>query len=114
MKEDGADFGAAEDYGQAFRFLGEDEAFGRVEVDQEDFAIEEEESAGGLVLGRGGDFANQSEVGEEGAYFGRAHLGRVLFVVEEDVTFDPLEISFFGAKRIVENAKAIASRFEKL
>jgi hypothetical protein len=61
----------------------------------EDLIIEEEQSAKGLVLGRGADVALDGEVGEEGSDFGFGHFNRVTFVVKEDEASYPEPVSFF-------------------
>ncbi len=78
----------------------------------EDFAVEEEDGAEGLILCGCGDVAFSGEVGEEGADFGCAHLG-VLFAMEEDVAANPVDVGFFGAVGVVFGAEGVGELVEQ-
>jgi len=65
------------------------------------------------VLDEGGDVLFDSELGEEGLYFWLAHFFGVAFVVEENVAFDPIEVSLFGAVGVVLGARDVTSLIEK-
>ncbi len=45
------------------------------------------------------------QVGEELVDFGRPHLPRVPFVMEENETADPLDVALFGAQAVVAYLK---------
>lgn len=53
------------------------------------------------------------EVGDELFDFRDAHIFGVTFVVEENVVFDPSDVSIFGAGRVVFDAKCIAILVEQ-
>lgn len=74
--------------------------------------IEEEQGAEGLVLGGGGDMLVDGQVGQESLNFRAAHLFGVAFVMEEDVTFDPVEISGFGMERVMFEPEGFADLIE--
>jgi hypothetical protein len=59
-------------------------------------AIEKEERAQGLGLGRGSDLLPDGQVREEAVDLGLPHLIGVAFAVEEDETRDPADVSLFG------------------
>ena len=42
-----------------------------------------------------------------------AHFFGMAFIVKEDVTLDPVDVGFFGAKRIVFDAQNVADLFKK-
>jgi len=79
--EDAQGFVFGEDGGDVFGFLGAD-SDGVFEGFAQDFTVEEEDGAEGLVLGGGGDFALGGEVGDVGFDFGVAHVPGVALVVE--------------------------------
>jgi hypothetical protein len=67
----------------------------------EDFAVEEENGAEGLILGGGGDVPFHGQMGQEGLDFGGAHLGGVALVVEEEEAAHPVQVGLFGAVEIM-------------
>lgn len=87
----------------------------------EDFAVEEEEGAEGLVLGGGGDVLIDGEVGEEGFdpsagsghSLGGAHVGGVLFAMKEDEALDPVDVGLFGAEGVVFEAEFVPHLIQK-
>lgn len=91
-------FVAGEDGGEPLGSFGRGKQDG-LDFLVEDFAVEEEDGAEGLVLG--GDISFRGEVDQEGLDFGCAHLGGVALVVEEDETPDPVDVSVPGADGIV-------------
>ena len=96
--DDGAHFFYGENVGDSFSFFGSDEVEGGlVEFDVEGVAVEEEDGADGLILGGGGGFAVDDEVGDELVDLGDTHFTRVAFVVKEDVCPNPFDVGFFGA-----------------
>ena len=105
-------FFAAEDGGEALGTFGggEDDRF---DFFVEDFAVEEEEGAEGLVLGGGRDVTVVGEVEEKGLDFRCPHFGGVTFVVEEDETAHPVYIRGFGAIGIVFESQGFAELVEE-
>lgn len=77
-------------------------------------AVEEEDSAEGLILCGGGDVGFSGEVGDVGLDFGDAHVFGVAFVVIEDVAAAPFDVGLFGAVGVVLGADGIAELFEEL
>jgi len=73
-------------------------------------AFHQAQTAERQILSGGGDFtlrtywSDDCEVGQEGADFFFAHVLWVAFVVGEDVTFDPVRVSLFGAIGIMFGA----------
>lgn len=105
-------FDGGEDGGQLFGLVGPGDV-DAADVLIENVAIEEEEGGEGLVLRGRGDVVIGGQVGEEGFDFGRAHLGGMAFLVEEDVAFDPAEVGFFGAQGVMVEAGAFAGLVEQ-
>ncbi len=110
--EDEADFLRGENGGDVFGAFGGGKDDG-VEVYVQDFTVEEEDGAEGLVLGGGGDMLFTGKVGEELLDFGGAHFGGVAFAVEEDVAFGPVEVGLFGAVGVVFDAQSVAHLVEE-
>lgn len=78
----------------------------------EDVAIEKQDCADGLVLGGGGGFAFDNEVGDELLDFGFAHFPGVAFVVVEDIFAHPFGVGFFGAGGVLFEANLFAVEVE--
>ncbi len=84
-------------------------------------AVQEQDGTLGLILGGGGHFSFNSQAGDEGFNFGRAHLVAVLHdfallqpgVVKEDGAHNPIEAGLFGATGIVLGTQGIADPFEQ-
>ena len=76
--------------------------------------VQEYEGAQGLILRRGGDTLLDSQVGEELTDSFFTESGRVLFVMEEDVLSDPLEVRFFRAQAVVPCPQGMTYLIEKL
>jgi hypothetical protein len=87
------DLVSGQDGGQAFRFLGAQGVNG-TQVLVQHLAVEEEQRAEGLVLGRGGNVFFHCQVGQKGLDFRCAHFGRVAHIVEVDI--DPFRILFYN------------------
>ena len=95
--DDGAHFFYGEYVGDSFSFFGSDEIEGGlVEFDVEGVAVEEEYGADSLILGGGGGFTVDDEVGDELVDLSDTHFTRVAFVVKEDVCPNPLDVGFFS------------------
>jgi len=76
--------------------------------------IEKEQGAVGLVLGRRGDLSIHGQMGEKGFDFRRAHVARMTLVVEENETFDPIDVGFFGADGVVLESDGVSYLVEYL
>ena len=120
--DDGFGFVFGEDGGDAFAFLGAEEGDGGfVEVYFEDVAVEEEDGAEGLVLGGGGGFTFNDEVGDELVDFRGGHFARVAFdfamaqagVVIANVLDNPVDVGFFGARGVLFEADGFAVEVEE-
>ena len=70
----------------------------------ENITVEKEQGRQCLVLGRGCHLARASQVGEEGTNVGGPELRWVLFMVEENILFNPGEVRVFGAWAVVAQA----------
>ena len=79
----------------------------------EETAIEEEDGADGLVLGGGGGFSIDDEVGDELVDLVYAHFFGVAFVVVDDVLADPVYVGFFGANGVLFESDEVAVLVEK-
>ena len=47
-------------------------------------------------------------MGEKGFDFRRAHLARMTLAVEENETFDPIDVGFFGADGVVLESDGVS------
>lgn len=106
-------FGASEDDGEFGWPADALDPGDGCEFSVEDFLIEKEECAEGLVLSGSGDAAVDGEVAEKGGDLLFAHVGRMAFSVEENVAADPIDISFFGADAVVLDAQVPADAVEE-
>ena len=106
LVEDADGLCAGEDGGQSFGTFGagEEDGFNFL---MEDFAVEKEDGAEGLVLGGGGDVPFGGEVDDVGADLVGAHLGGMFFMMEKDEAAHPVEVGFLGAVGIVFGAQGI-------
>jgi hypothetical protein len=66
-----------------------------------------------LCLGGWSDFAFNGQIGQEGGDFGRAEFGGVAAIVEENETLDPIDVTGFGAGRIVTDSDFAADSVEE-
>ncbi len=71
----------------------------------EDLLKKEEQSAEGLILGRGGNALVDGEVAEERRDLLFAHGVGMAFVVKKDEATDPTEVRFLGANAIALHAE---------
>ena len=53
-------------------------------------------------------------MGEKGRDLRGAHVAGVAFVVEKDVTFDPLDISLFSVNRVMFSSQGVTHTLAKL
>jgi len=91
--------GVRQNDGEAFRSLGPDDVVEPWHVLMQDVAVEEQERAQRLVLGRGGYPTFDGQGAEKACDFRRAHLGGMALAVEEDVAADPPDVGLLGAGR---------------
>ena len=77
----------------------------------QDVAVEKQERAQRLVLGRSGNPTLDRQGAEKASDLGRAHLGGMALAVEEDVATDPPDVGFLGAPTAV--AKAVRYGLQK-
>ncbi len=54
----------------------------------------------------------EGEMAQESAYFGRSHVLRMLLMMEQDKTFDPVHIGIFGTDTHVFEAQHQAHLIE--
>lgn len=92
---------AGEDDGDARGAPGPLNALDVGQLDLEDLAVEEEERAERLVLGRSGYLPVRREMREELADLIRAHLRGVALAVEEDEALDPVDVGALRADAIM-------------
>jgi len=118
LAEHGVNFISGQDGGQALGLFGLGGAKGVGNGLVEDFVVEEEKGAAGLVLGGGGDVFIDGEMGEEGFDFGRAQIGGMTETaipgfMKREIAFNPADICLFGAIRVVFAADGVAHKIEK-
>jgi hypothetical protein len=89
---------AREDFGQVGGSFG---AFEPMNVDLEDFFVQEEDSAQRLVLSGGGGASFIREVIEEGCDFGSSHPPRVSPAMKADELEDPMHVGLLGPRGVV-------------
>ena len=111
---DGFGFIFGEDSGNPFASFGANKAeIGFINFKMQDVAVEKEDCADNLVLSGGGGFAVYDKVGDKFFDFLGSHFFGVAFVVEEDVFANPVDVCFFGARRILFEADVLAVLVEK-
>ena len=66
------------------------------------------------MLGGGSDILFDGQMGEERFDFGRPHLVRVAFAMEQDKAPDPVHGGGFGADGVVVTAQGIADLVEQV
>src|SRR3989338_6526594 len=98
---------------QVLRALGAYDVVQPGQGDVEHVAVEEQERAERLVLGRGGDAALDRQRAQEAGDLGRSHLGRVALAVEEDVAADPRDVGLLGAPAVVTGTHGVAHAVEQ-
>ena len=76
-------------------------------------AVEEEDCADGLILGGGRGFSIHNKVGNELIDLCHSHFARVPFIVKEDIFPHPLDVSLFGAIRVLFDANIIPELVEE-
>lgn len=96
---------AREHDGDARGTLGPLDALDVRQFDARNVAVEEEERAERLVLGRGGDAAIGGQVREELADLFGSHLFRVALVMEEDEAADPVDVGALSADAIMPKSQ---------
>jgi len=104
---------ARQDDWEAFRTFGPDETVQPGNVEFQHLAIEEQQSAQRLVLGRSGHLAVNRQKAQEARDLRRAHFHRVTLAVEQDVTPDPRDVRFFGPPAVMAAAQGSAYTVEQ-
>jgi hypothetical protein len=57
-----------------------------------------------LVLRGRGDSALHRQVAEEGGHLRRTHLGRMPFLMKENVLLNPVDVGFFSASTVMPDS----------
>jgi hypothetical protein len=112
-QKDGSDLLTGQDDGEPFGSLGAYHGVEPRQVDGQDLAVEEQEGAQSLILGRRGDPGVNRQRSKELRDLRRAHLGRMAFAVEEDVPFDPVDVCLLGPPTVVASADRVSDAVEK-
>jgi len=60
-------------------------------------SIKEKDGVEGLVLGGGGNVFINGKMGQKGLDLFFSHLTRMFFLMEEQITLNPVQICLFGA-----------------
>ena len=76
-------------------------------------AVKEHQGRAGLILRGGCHRAIHGQVGEEGRHLRRAQLARVAPPMEADEAPGPVDVSLFGADRIVAHPDGVAQRVQQ-
>ena len=79
----------------------------------EDLAIQEQQRAQCLILGRCGDVALDGEPAQIPGELGATHLGGMPLLVEEDVAPNPRDVGLLGSPAIVAGAHGIPDPVEQ-
>ncbi len=111
--ENAAHFLFGEDGGQAFGLLGV-QGVNRASAPFQRLAGEEQNGTAGVMAGGGGDSRFDCQMGEEGFDFGRPHLVRAAFAMEQDKAPDPVHLGVFGADGVVVKAQGVADLVEQV
>ncbi len=112
--EDRPDLVPAQDGRRPFGPPGRGDPAQFLEGPTQDFAVEEQDGAGRLVLGRRRDIPLDGQVSEERLELGCPHLLRMAFPMEEDEAPDPLDLGVFGPDAVVQDADPLAHAVEEL
>ena len=111
--EHALDFRLAQDDRDSPGATRTDEIIHPIEVDVENFGIEEDEGIERLVLSGSGDVLVEREIRKERLNFGSAHFAGMTFLVEEDITYDPANVGVFRVDRVVLHAENFADLVEE-
>jgi len=106
--ENPAHFFLGQDGGQPLRPFGANGIDAPFQILFKDLAVQEQDGVEGLILRGGGDLLIHGQVGQEGLDFRRAHVLGMSFAVVENVAFDPADVGFFGADRVVLEPDRVA------
>ena len=120
--ENPAHFFPGQDGGQPLWPFGADGVDAPFQILFKDLAVQEQGGVEGLVLRGGGDLLIHGQVGQKGLdpstssghRFRSAHVLGVSFVVVENVAFDPADVSFFGADRVVLEPDRVVDSIKEL
>ena len=107
-------FVAGEDDGDSWRAGDALDLIHETELSLENLLIKKEQRAERLVLSGRGNVALDRKVSQERADLFFAHRVRMAFVVEDDETSNPIDVSLFGADAVMLNAQMPADAVEEL
>jgi hypothetical protein len=79
-----------------------------LKVGFQDIAIEKQQSAEGLGLSGSSNIVFGSQAGDEDTNLVVSYFQRVTFIVEDDESFDPIDVGVFGSKAEVFKAADLA------
>jgi len=74
--------------------------------------VEEKDCRKSLILGGRGNILTNRQMGEKSFNFRDIHIFGVAFVMEKDEAFNPVEIGFFGADRVMHSSQRVADLVE--
>ena len=100
------DFLLSEDGGERFSSFGAD-GVDFAQVDVKDFLVEVDESAEGLILGRGGHIFLDGQMSQIVFNLFFTHVAGMHLVVKEDVALDPVQVSFLCTVSIIALAERV-------
>ena len=109
LGQDGLDFVAGEDDGQADGAFGAFDVIDPAEGMLQHSVIQKQQCAEGLILSGSGDLAVDGEMGQESADIIFPEFIRVLFAMEKDKAANPLEVGFLGADGIMPVTANVAN-----
>lgn len=102
------------DGGKGFGSFGADDVGWDFHFHVEHLPVEEQDGTEGLVLGGCGNPFFDGKVCKEGSYLFSAHVFGMAFVVEDDVTFDPLDVGLFCAVGVMFDANGVGDLLQEL
>ena len=80
-----------------------------LELAPEHLLVQEENSAQGLILRRGGHLSLDGEMGEKALHLELAHGGGMTLAMKQDVAFDPIDVGLLGADAIMLEPHPLAA-----
>lgn len=111
--EDGTGLVSGQDHGQVLGPLRPHNVVELRQLHAEHLAIQKEQGAERLVLGGGGDLVTHGQRGQECGDLGRAHVGGMPLVMEEDEPPDPVDVGFLGPPTVVPGADGLPDPVEE-
>ena len=111
--QDGLSFAARKDSREMHGAASARKAVEREHLEAENALVKEDDGAKSLILGRRRDAPLHGEVAQEGGGLRSGHFSWVAAAVKADEGADPLEVGFFGARRVVQSADGIPDSLEE-